>query len=88
MYQAKVRFETVVEAKAFVGICNDMKFKVELLSGPYIIDAKSIMGLFSLDLSKPIELRAHCAEDGGEFAERIRPYREAAGEAKASPVCH
>ncbi len=88
MYQAKVRFETVVEAKEFVGICNDMNFKVELLSGPYIIDAKSIMGLFSLDLSKPIELRAHCAEDGGEFAERIRPYREAASAAKESSACH
>ncbi len=78
MYQANVRFETVVEAKAFVSICNEMNFKVELFSGPYVIDAKSIMGLFSLDLSKPIEMRAHCPEDGGDFAERIRPYREAA----------
>ena len=78
MYQARVRFDTVVEAKAFVSICNDMDFKVELIAQPYVIDGKSIMGLFSLDLSKPIELRAHCPEDGGEFAARIRPYREAA----------
>ena len=45
MYQARVRFDTVVEAKAFVSICNDMDFKVELIAQPYVIDAKSIMGL-------------------------------------------
>lgn len=53
MYKATVHFETVVEAKAFVTASNEVDFKVELVSGPYIIDAKSIMGLFSLDLSKP-----------------------------------
>ena len=55
MVKTKVRFDTVVQAKEFVGICNEMDFKVELVSDPYIIDAKSIMGLFSLDLSKPVE---------------------------------
>lgn len=74
MYTAKVQFETVVDAKAFVSICNEMDFKVELTSGPYIIDAKSIMGIFSLDLSKPIELKAHCGEKSSLFANRIKPY--------------
>ena len=64
MYKATVHFETVVEAKAFVTASNEVDFKVELVSGPYIIDAKSIMGLFSLDLSKPIELQAYCKDDG------------------------
>ena len=62
MYTAKVQFETVVDAKAFVSICNEMDFKVELTSGPYIIDAKSIMGIFSLDLSKPLELRINSSD--------------------------
>lgn len=74
MYTTKVKFDSVVEAKAFVGICNDVDFKVELISDPYVIDAKSIMGLFSLDLSKPIELRAHCKDDGAAFGEKIRPF--------------
>ena len=74
MYTAKVQFETVVDAKAFVSICNEMDFKVELTSGPYIIDAKSIMGIFSLDLSKPIELKAHCEENPTLFAKKIEPY--------------
>ena len=37
MYQARVRFDTVVEAKAFVSICNDMDFKVELIAQPYAV---------------------------------------------------
>ncbi len=74
MVKAKVRFETVVEAKEFVGVCNEMDFKVELVSDPYIIDAKSIMGLFSLDLSKPVELRAYCKDDGADFLEKISKF--------------
>ena len=76
MYKTSVHFETVVDAKAFVSICNDMDFKVELVSGPYIIDAKSIMGLFSLDLSKPIELQAYCKDDGtfAAYKERIKEF--------------
>ena len=56
MYTAKVKFDNVVDAQKFVGICNDMNFKVELLSGAYVIDAKSIMGIFSLDFSQPVEI--------------------------------
>ncbi len=76
MYKATVRFETVVEAKAFVSVCNEMDFKVELVSGPYIIDAKSIMGLFSLDLSKPIDLQAHCKDETAwaDFLKQIDPF--------------
>ena len=71
MVKTKVRVDTVVQAKEFVGICNEMDFKVELVSDPYIIDAKSIMGLFSLDLSKPVELMAHCKDDGAVFLQKI-----------------
>ena len=74
MYQANVRFETVVEAKAFVSICNEMNFKVELFSGPYVIDAKSIMGLFSLDLSKPIDLNIHSETEINDILTILAPY--------------
>ena len=73
MYTAKVKFGNVVDAQKFVGICNDMNFKVELLSGAYVIDAKSIMGIFSLDFSQPVELRANCP-DGSDFPAKIAPY--------------
>lgn len=86
MYKATVHFETVVEAKAFVSICNDMDFKVELVSGPYIIDAKSIMGLFSLDLSKAIDLQAHCKseEQFADFQNKIRAFLVAPDDAASS----
>jgi phosphocarrier protein HPr len=44
-----------------------------LVSGRYAIDAKSIMGIFSLDLSKPIELHAH-TEDASAFKEDIKKF--------------
>ena len=74
MYKATVHFETVVEAKAFVTASNEVDFKVELVSGPYIIDAKSIMGIFSLDLSKPIDLNIHAESNIDEILSTLSPY--------------
>ena len=74
MYKATVHFETVVEAKAFVTASNEVDFKVELVSGPYIIDAKSIMGLFSLDLSKPIDLNIHAESGVDDILAVLAPY--------------
>ena len=74
MYKATVHFETVVEAKAFVTASNEVDFKVELVSGPYIIDAKSIMGLFSLDLSKPIDLNIHAESGVDDILAILSPY--------------
>ena len=53
------------DVKEFVNIVMKYDFDIDLVSGRYAIDAKSIMGIFSLDLSKPIQLNAHTddAED-------------------------
>ena len=48
-------------------------FEVDLVSGRYTVDAKSIMGIFSLDLSKPIELNAH-TDNPGEFEKELSKY--------------
>lgn len=45
--------------KKFVDIVNEKTYDVELLSGKYVINAKSIMGIFSLDLTKPLVMVAH-----------------------------
>ena len=45
-------------------------FDIDLVSGRYAVDAKSIMGIFSLDLSKPIELDAH-TDDADKFLKDI-----------------
>lgn len=49
-------FEAV---KKFVDIANEKPYDIELLSGKYIVNAKSIMGVFSLDLTKPLVMVAH-----------------------------
>lgn len=54
---------SINSVKNFVNIVNRYDFDVDLTSGRYVVDAKSIMGIFSLDLSKPIVVEAHCSED-------------------------
>ena len=44
----------------------------DLVSGRYVIDAKSIMGIFSLDLSKPIDLSIHAEDDLDEILETLK----------------
>ena len=59
MKSIRISLNSIDKVKSFV---NDLaKFDVDfdLVSGRYVIDAKSIMGIFSLDLSKPIDLNIH-----------------------------
>lgn len=49
-------FEAV---KKFVEITNEKPYDMELISGKYVINAKSIMGIFSLDLTRPLVMVAH-----------------------------
>ena len=60
-----------------VRFVNDLtKYDVDfdLVSGRYVIDAKSIMGIFSLDLSKPIDLNIHAETGIDEILETLSPY--------------
>ena len=58
-----------------VNTISKYNFDFDLVSGRYVIDAKSIMGIFSLDLTKPIDLNIH--SDGDELdsvLEDLKPY--------------
>ena len=66
MTTATVALKAIDDVKNFVNTVLLFDFDIDLVSGRYAIDAKSIMGIFSLDLSKPIELRAH-TEDAEEL---------------------
>lgn len=59
MTKTNVSLQAINDVKEFVNIVMRYDFEIDLVSGRYSIDAKSIMGIFSLDLSKPIELIAH-----------------------------
>ena len=49
-------------------------YDFDLVSGRYVIDAKSIMGIFSLDLSKPIDLNIHAEDDSDVILQALKPY--------------
>ena len=67
MKTCSIQLNTINDVKKFVNIVCKYDFDVDLISGRYAIDAKSIMGIFSLDLSKAIKLEAHT--DGCEAFE-------------------
>ena len=56
MKELKILLGTIEDVKEFVNITNKYEFECDLISGRYAIDAKSIMGIFSLDLSKPLNM--------------------------------
>lgn len=65
---------SINDVKDFVNIVSKYDFDVDLTSGRYVVDAKSIMGIFSLDLSKPIKVEVredNCDDFMGEVAKFI-----------------
>ncbi len=59
MKEFKVKITTIDEVKKFVNTVMRFDYDIDLISGRYAIDAKSIMGIFSIDLSKELTLVAH-----------------------------
>ena len=73
MKTANIRINTIEDVKNFVTTVTKCNYDVDIVSGRYAIDAKSIMGIFSLDLSKPIKLQAH-TDDPEKLVESIGKY--------------
>lgn len=69
----KIALNSINDVKNFVAILTGCPYEADLVSGRYVIDAKSIMGIFSLDLSKPIQMNIH-AEDCQDLLDRIKPF--------------
>ena len=59
MKSVDILLSSINDIKAFVNIVCKYSFDVDLTSGRYVVDAKSIMGIFSLNLSKPIKVEVH-----------------------------
>lgn len=70
MQSFNILLKSINDVKDFVNIVNKYDFDVDLTSGRYIVDAKSIMGIFSLDLSKPIKVEVH-NENADNFIHEI-----------------
>ena len=62
MKTVQVSLNSIEKVKSFVNDYEQFDYDFDLVSGRYVIDAKSIMGIFSLDLNKPIDLNIHATE--------------------------
>ncbi|MCI9612259.1 MAG: HPr family phosphocarrier protein [Eubacterium sp.] len=74
MKTVQISLNSIDKVKSFVNAITQFDYDFDLISGRYVIDAKSIMGIFSLDLSKPIDLAIHADEEVDAILEVIKPY--------------
>lgn len=61
-----IQLSSINDVKVFVNAACMQPFDIDVVSGRYIIDAKSIMGIFSVDLAKPIRVEVHGTEEDGQ----------------------
>ena len=74
MKTVKISLNSIDKVKAFVNDITKFDSDFDLVSGRYVIDAKSIMGIFSLDLSKDIDLNIHSEDNIDEILTVLKPY--------------
>lgn len=74
MKTVRISLNSIDKVKSFVNDLTRFDVDFDLVSGRYVIDAKSIMGIFSLDLSKPIDLNIHSENNVDEIAAMLAPY--------------
>lgn len=74
MITVQISLNSIDKVKAFVNTVTQFDYDFDLISGRYTIDAKSIMGIFSLDLSKPIDLNIHSENDVDEILSKLEPF--------------
>ena len=65
MKEFTVVLGSINDVKNFVNVVTKYDYEIDLTSGRYVVDAKSIMGIFSLDLTKPIKVRRGLYEPAG-----------------------
>ncbi len=63
MKKAKISLNTVEKVREFINVASELDCDLDLVSGRRVIDGKSMMGIFSLDLTKPIEMNINTQED-------------------------
>ena len=62
MTKVNVRLNSIEKVRDFVNIVTKFDYDFDLVHGRFVIDAKSIMGIYSLDLSKDVDLVIHTDE--------------------------
>ena len=72
--QSSFDTDTLAKVKSFVNEVTKFDNEFDLVSGRYVVDAKSIMGIFSLDLTKPITLNIHTDENVDKILDTLKDY--------------
>ena len=71
----KIILPTINDVKEFVNIMNMVPFNATIKTDRYAVDAKSIMGIFSLDLEKPVKLNLECeATDAEDTIKKLEKF--------------
>ena len=73
-YETKIQLNAINDVKEFVNTVMRFNYDIDLVSGRYAIDAKSIMGIFSLDLSQPLRLDIHDDAQADSCLKLLDPY--------------
>ena len=76
MKKIQIKLSTIEDVRSFVTVLAKYTVDLDLQSGRYIVDARSLMGIFSLDLLKPIDFVIHSDDDSivGAVLEDVKPW--------------
>lgn len=74
MTKVMVKLSTIESVYDFVAVVMKAECDVDIISGKYLVNAKSVMGLFSLDLRQPIEVHIH-ADNCDELLAELAPFK-------------
>ena len=74
MKTVKISLNSIDKVKSFVNEITKFESDFDLVSGRYVIDAKSIMVIFSLDLSNTIDLNIHNEKEVDAIIAALQPY--------------
>ena len=74
MKSIQISLEMAQKVKEFVAVTQDSPYEILLKSGKYVVDAKSILGIFSLDLSQPLTVEVY-AENCDELLEKLKEFK-------------
>ena len=74
MKEMKIVLGNIQDVREFVNLVVMVEYEVDLAQGRYLIDAKSIMGIFSLDLSQPITVEVY-TDNCDEILEKLKAFK-------------
>lgn len=69
-----ISLDSIAEVNAFANMIAHFKSEIDMSSGRYVVNAKSIMGIFSLDLTQPLTLTVHGGDELEEITSAVAPY--------------